>query len=182
MKSRSATPSGPEVLWTASSTGEHYVAVRNFGGLTGAYSLSIDPVEDAPDDHGDTSASATSLAPGQTVNGAVDDGFDFDYFRFQAEQGQWVHVEIGGGTLEFLNVGLYEADGTTPALQRPEDVEIILSGGGAFVDVIALDQARWFENAKFDWISPGTGEFLLTVSGAEGRTGTYTVTVTMPER
>ena len=34
-ESRSETPSGPEVLWTPSTTGEYYFAVRNFGGLTG---------------------------------------------------------------------------------------------------------------------------------------------------
>ena len=46
------------------------------------------------DDHGDAPASATFLTPWQTVNGAVEDDFDLGYFRLQAEQGQWLHVEV----------------------------------------------------------------------------------------
>ena len=181
-KSRSATPSGPEALWIAPTTGEYYFAVRNFGGLTGTYTLSIDPVEDAPDDHGGTPASATSLTPGQTVNGTVDDGFDLDYFRFQAEQGQWFHVEVLGETLEILSVGLYEADGATPALMRQEDEDAIINSGGNFVDVFDLKNAAWSPGASFDWIAPHAGEFLLVVSGVHGKVGSYTITITTIER
>ena len=181
-KSRSATPSGPEVLWAAPTAGDYYVAVRNFGGLTGAYTLNIEPVEDSPDDHGDRADSATSLTPGQAVNGTVDDSFDLDYFRFQAEQGQWVHVEVQPGTLEFLNAGLYEADGTTPALMRPEDRDTIVSGGGTHLHVIDLMSAAWSRPVSFDWIAPHAGDFILTVSGADGRVGSYSVTITTPER
>ncbi len=77
-KSRIATPFGPEVLWRASATGEYYFAVRNFGDLTGDYTLTIALVDDVPDDHSDAPASATSLTLGQTVKGTVDDNFDLD--------------------------------------------------------------------------------------------------------
>lgn len=181
-KSRSATPSGLELLWTALTGGEYYFAIRNFGGLTGAYTFSIDPVEDAPDDHGDTPASATSLTPGQTVNGTVDDSFDFDYFRFQAEQGQWFHVEVLRETLELLSVGLYEADGATPSLMRREDADAIIGSGGPWVDVIDLPNAVWSRPVSFDWIAPRAEDFLLRVSGADGMVGTYSVTITKVER
>ena len=177
-KSRSATPSGLELLWTASTSGDYYFAIRNFGGLTGAYTLSIDPVEDAPDDHGDTPASATSLTPGQTVNGTVDDSFDFDYFRFHAEQGQRFHVEVLRETLELPSVGLYEADGVTPALMRREDADTIIGSGGPWVDVIDLPNAVWSRPVSFDWIAPRAEDFLLRVSGADELVGTYSVTIT----
>ncbi len=180
-ESRSATPSGSEILWSTPTAGMHYVAVRNFGGLSGTYTLTIAPIEDAPDDHGDTPDSATSLTLGQTVNGTIDD-FDLDYFRFQAEQGQWFHVEVLGETLEILSVGLYEADGATPADMRREDVEAIESGGGTFVDIRDLKNAAWSPGAAFDWIAPRAGGFFLTVSGAQGKVGAYTVTITMLER
>ncbi len=182
LKSKIATPSGPEALWTASMTGEYYFAIRNFGGLTGPYTLTIAPVEDLPDDHGDTPASATSLTLGQTVNGAVDDDFDLDYFRFQAEQGQWFHVEVLGETLEILSVGLYEADGATPARMREEDIHAIVDSGGKWVDIIDLRNLSWSPTASFDWIAPRAGEFFLSVSGPDGRVGIYVVTITMPER
>ena len=181
-KSRVMTPSGPEALWTAPATGEYYFVVRNFGGLTGAYTLNIALVVDEQDDHGDTAASATSLTLGQTVNGTVDDGFDFDYFRFQVEQGQWVRVMVRGGTLESLTVALYEADGATPALMRREDVDALVSGGGEFVDIIDLRNVSWPQSVSFDWIAPRTGEFLLAVSNIEGLVGSYVATVTAIER
>ena len=56
LKSRSATPSGPMVLWTATATGDYFLAVRNFGDLSGPYILDIALMEEASDDHGDTSA------------------------------------------------------------------------------------------------------------------------------
>ena len=182
LKSRSATPFGPELLWTATATGDYFVAVRNFGGLTGSYNLNIASVEDGQDDHGDAAASATSLTLGQTVTGTVDDGFDFDYFRFQVEQGQRVRVMVRGETLESLTVALYEADGATPALMRREDVDAIVSGGGEFVDIIDLRNVSWPQSVSFDWIAPRTGEFLLAVSNIEGLVGSYVATVTAIER
>ena len=122
------------------------------------------------------------MSLGQTADGTVDDIFDFDYFRFQAEQGQWFRFEVRGDTLELLSVGLYQADGTAPALMRSEDMEAIISGGGAVVDVIDLKNAVWDRAVSFDWIAPRAGEFLLVVSGADGKTGTYAVTITIPER
>ena len=182
LKSSSATPSGIEMLWTASSTGDYYVAVRNFGGLTGAYTLSIDPVEDEPDDHGDTPASATSLTPGQPVQGTVDGSFDLDYFRLQAGQGDRFHFELRGGTLEALTIGLYGAEGRTPAEMREEDAKALIASGGDWVDVIDLPNVAWRSDVSFDWTAPRAGEFLLAVSGGDGSTGSYTVTVTTPER
>ena len=121
------------------------------------------------------------MTPGQTVNGIVDDSFDFDIFRFQAEQGQWFHIEVRGETLEILSVGLYEADGVTPALMRREDTDAVVSSGGTWVDVNNLPNAAW-SPAEFSWIAPRAGEFILAVSGANGKVGAYTVTITKVER
>ena len=178
LKSRSGTPSGPEWLWIAPTTGEYYFAVRNFAGITGAYTLSIAHVEDTSDDHGDTAAAATPLNPGQPGTGAVDDAFDLDYFRSQAEQGQWVRIVVRGVTLESLTVVLSEADGATPASMRREDAHAIVDNGVEYVDIIDLRNLSWPQVASFTWVAPRAGEFFLTVSNIEGMVGTYVVTIT----
>ena len=182
LKSRSGTPSGPEWLWIAPTTGEYYFVVRNFAGITGAYTLSIAHVEDTSDDHGDTAASATPLNLGQTGTGAVDNAFDLDYFRFQAQRGQWVRMVVRGVTLESLTVVLSEADGATPARMRREDAQAIVDDGGEWVDIIDLRNLSWPQVSSFTWVAPRAGEFFLTVSNIEGMVGTYVVTITRIDR
>ena len=181
-KSRSATPSGPEILWRASAAGTYYVAVRNFGGLTGTYTLSIAPVEATADDHGDTPESATAITSGQTLSGTIDHDFDLDYFQFHAEQGQWRRVVVTSDTLESLAVALYHSDGATPAVMRSEDLETLIMNGGMWVDIIDLKNLAWPPPASFDWIAPQAGQFLLVVSGANASLGAYAITITTPER
>ena len=43
--SRGSVPSGPEMLWMAPSSDEFYFVVRNIGGATGEYTLTITPVD-----------------------------------------------------------------------------------------------------------------------------------------
>ena len=45
-ESRELVQSGPQVVWTAPSSDEYYVAVQNFRGDTGTYTLTITPIED----------------------------------------------------------------------------------------------------------------------------------------
>ena len=44
--SRKRVPSGPEMLWMAPSSDEFYFVVRNIGGNSGTYTLTITPVDD----------------------------------------------------------------------------------------------------------------------------------------
>ena len=46
LESRERLQSGPQVVWTAPSSDEYYVAVKNFVGDTGVYTLTITPVDD----------------------------------------------------------------------------------------------------------------------------------------
>lgn len=43
--SRRLASSGPEIIWTAPSSEDYYFVVRNIGGQTGPYTLSISPVD-----------------------------------------------------------------------------------------------------------------------------------------
>lgn len=118
VKSISRTPTGFKVLWIADRTGDYYFAVRNFGGYTGSYVVRITRRADPADDHGDTLETATGLAPGEVVTGVLDDDFDYDYFRFQADAGEEYRVYFSARYKErgiirsFASTDLYYADGS----------------------------------------------------------------------
>ena len=177
-KSRSLAASGPQILWTAPDSGEYYFAVHNFGGKSGPYTLTVTLVGDDPDDHGDSVATATHISAGEVIAGTVDDDFDFDYFRFQATDGQRHYVEVTGGTLEFFRVALYTSDGTTPAVMERADFEAILNRGGELVAVVDLNQTTWKDRASFEWVAPSSGEYYLVVDGRHENVGSYTLTGT----
>ena len=118
VKSISRTPTGYRMLWTARRTGDYYFAVRNFGGYTGSYMFRITRRTDPPDDHGDTLETATGLDVGEVATGVLDDDFDYDYFRFQADGGEEYRVyfsaryKVAGVTRSFARTNLYYADGS----------------------------------------------------------------------
>ena len=63
------------------------------------------------DDHGDDPASATQISAGETAEGAIDDILDYDYFVFQAEEGQSYQIDAALGTLADSALTLYDAEG-----------------------------------------------------------------------
>ena len=62
---------------------------------------------DAPfqDDHGDGVVAASPIAVSEVVDGVLDK-FDFDYFRFQAEEGQKYRLTVDYETLPPSSVTL----------------------------------------------------------------------------
>ena len=174
----SATPTGPEALWTAPADGEYYVAMRNFGNRAGIYTLTLSPVGDAADDHGDALTTATAVVLGYPIPGVVDSSADFDYFWFRAEQGQKFQVDVQAETLDAFRVEFYHSDGVTLAEMRPEDLAALESGGGEIDPVVDLVQATWSRGLSFPWVAPGAGDYYFIVSGANGSVGAYTLTIT----
>ena len=161
-KSLTQEASGPQLQWVAPSSDKYYFAVQNFGGKTGAYTLTITAVAPLNDDHGDTIATATNISLGETVQGTVDGDFDYDYFQFQAVEGKNYRVEIDLGTLEYYHRHLYTADGV------PHDY------GYESWD----DGVRASSTETVDWTPSSSGTFYLAIDGAWGSVGSYTVTIT----
>lgn len=90
-------------IWVAPRSGDFYLAVQNFGGAPGPYTLSITPLEEVRDDHGDGPPSATDVALGVEAEGRLDGALDFDYFRFRPVKGKTYRIEIApGGDQEFF--------------------------------------------------------------------------------
>ena len=153
-KSRDLVPTGPRIVWTAPSSEDYYFAVHNFGGKTGTYTFRITPVERSVlDDHADTPAAATEISVGETVEGAISDEFDIDFFRFHVETGQRYRLDIVSGTLDEFRFRLLMPD------QR---WRFTAGGYRSMAD-------------GFLWTSGSSSEASLAIDSTDGDAGTYTV-------
>ncbi len=110
------------------------------------------------DDHGDDQASATRIAVSETVEGTIDDLFDYDYFVFQAEEGQTYRIDVALGTLTDSAAGLYDSYQSEEAWNDDYD------------DAMA---------SQITWTAPDSGKFFVVVEGFDvGTGGSYTLTIT----
>ena len=111
-KSRDLTPTGPEIIWTAPSSGEYFFAVQNFGGKTGTYKTTVTPIDSSTsDDHGNIEATATIISFDEVVQGEIEVDTDIDYFGIPVAEGQEYRVEIEMGTLEDFRFRISMPDG-----------------------------------------------------------------------
>ena len=113
-----------------------------------------DDYADVPDDHADSEVSATAIRVGAGVRGALDYDGDIDYFRFQAEQGEFYQIDVALGTLDDSIVNLYDGDGW------------FLDTNDDYGDTYA---------SRLSWEAPSSGERYVAVEGYG--VGTYTLTV-----
>ena len=117
-----------------------------------------DPGVDYLDDHGDEAAAATEIAVGEMAEGSLDYHFDFDYFKFRAEEGQRYVIKINHETLRPSSLLLYGPDGQTRARY--------------------LDRARVSSGPQMRWIAPASGDYYFAVQNFSGESGPYTTTIT----
>ena len=155
-KSRTRESSGPQILWIAPSSGEYYVAVQNFGGKTGRYTLAV-ALHTAPvDDHGDTAVKASAVLVGEVVDGALNDDFDIDFFRFQAEEGRKYKTVATNG--EFLRFKWYLSDGVTSA---------------DFGHYSSWDDELRERIRVTDWVASSSAYYYLAIDNDYGWPGNY---------
>ena len=139
--------------WQPPSSGEYYYEIIYNRDAT--YRLKLITISDIDDDHGNSPEDATSLTAGQSAAGAVDEWLDFDYFRFQAEEGQLYRIEVVTRTLPDALLNVDDFDEWNFSTESSEGRTSIVGE------------------------APGTGTFWVVVGhGEEGTTGTYTLTVT----
>ena len=70
------------------------------------------------DGHADDATNASIANPGQSISGELDYLFDFDYFRFQAQEGQKYRIAVQHPSLPAHWVTLYAPDGVTQEIGR----------------------------------------------------------------
>ncbi|MXW29650.1 MAG: M1 family metallopeptidase [Chloroflexi bacterium] len=117
-----------------------------------------DPGADLSDDHGDEAAAATAIAIGEIVEGSLDYHFDFDYFKFRAEQGQRYVISVNHDTLRASSLLLYGTDGQ--AFER------------------FTDRVRGPSGPRMQWTAPASGDYYFAVHNFGGESGQYTTAIT----
>ncbi len=173
--SRSAGSSGPEVFWLASTNDYYYVVVENWKGLSGEYTLQISELEDQPDDHGDTPATATDTTWGKEVLGEIDGGFDLDHFRFSVAKDQHIRIWVDGESMNLLEFQLLRLDGSPPTEMSEEQMLRIMETGDIPLATLYLTDLRVHNYVVFGWIAPEAGDYVFAVSSSESGAGEYTV-------
>ena len=114
---------------------------------------------DRLDDHSDEAVAASRIAVGNTVEGGLDYAFDFDYFRFRAEEGRKYRIGITHETLRPSSVYLYSPDGQTLETSGKQSLEKTPSG------------------IQMLWIAPRSGDYYFVVHNFGGHSGTYELTI-----
>ena len=154
---------GAQMRWITPSSGDYYLAVHNFAGKSGQYTLVITPVTTIQDDHGDSVATASDLTVGRIVDGVVDYDFDLDFFRVQAVEGRKYSVTIDTAVSPFFaDLYHYSSEGITPTQWLASDHHDGLGGGGSF---------------SSEWVAPNSGEYYFVAGGSCGTVGTYRIIV-----
>ena len=143
------------ILWVSPASGDYYLAVGDYEGDLGTYTLTV-AHSDIVDDHGDAPDAATSIRVGEAVTGAVDFGEDVDVFRFTAQEGKRYQIDVGLGTLPDSWVALEDSEDRR--LDYNDDFGVTFA-------------------SRIVWTAPASGDYILVVGGHVGDLGTYTLTV-----
>ena len=112
------------------------------------------------DDHPDSEAGATVAAVGERIEAEVDYDGDTDFFVFEAVEGETYDIEALPGTLEYLRLLLFDADGAVL------DADIGPLGPGDSPPLL-----RW------EALSTGS-HYVAVESYAFGFYGSYSLTIT----
>ena len=163
-------PFGPQaggsfIPWIASETGDYFLVFQNPGGDTGDYNLAILPGFSDVDDHADISSAATDLAEGQEEFGSLDHWADYDWFRFQAQEGTQYEI-----ALDYPG-----ADSDIP------DPRVTLHGGdGLTPEQRFVANARRLSGKYIQWVAPDSGPYYVAVWSPKGDVVSYTIGVSQP--
>jgi hypothetical protein len=139
----------------AVSAGTYYISVRHFSSTsTGSYALRVEfsTTTTSPDDHGNTTATATAVTVGSSTNGVMNTSDDVDYFRVQL---------TGSGTLTVYSTGSMDTVGS------------LLDSNGT---VLATNDD--YTDLNFRIVrSVAAGTYYISVRGYGGQTGSYVLRV-----
>ena len=125
-----------------------------------------------PDDHSDWPEEGTPLALGEMTRGVVDDEFDYDYFVFEAVEGETYRTNVIGDP---GNLGVVPDVAIFPSNLEMVHCALETDNGGAAIVTMPqelLDCA--FEsdsdgNAIITWTSPRTGSYIVEIRKGDTR-------------
>ena len=102
---------------------------------------------------------AVDVEAGQRVGGSLDYVFDFDFFRFEAEEGQRYRFSVEHGTLSQSSIGLYGPNGLKDERER------------------WLGRDKGPDGPLLLWQAPSSEVYYFAVQNFGGKRGDYTFTI-----
>ncbi len=125
-----------------------------------------------PDDHPDWPEEGTPLALGEMTQGVVDDEFDYDYFVFDAVEGETYRTNVIAAP---ANMGVVPDVAISPSNLEMVHCALETDNGGAAIVTMPqelLDCA--FEsdsdgNAIITWTAPRTGSYIMEIRKEDTR-------------
>ncbi|HEX8702247.1 MAG TPA: pre-peptidase C-terminal domain-containing protein, partial [Myxococcaceae bacterium] len=150
--------------------GTYYFRVQTDSGATGQYGYSLEDL--GPDDHGDTSATATALSAGASGNGRLELAGDVDAFSFSGLVNE-VHEFTCTGTTVDCNVVLLDANGVAVASDTGTNTS-------AKVSYRLTQSGTWYLHVSSTALATGSYSYQLVNQGSDehgNTTGTATPVV-----
>ena len=118
---------------------------------------------DTGDEEADEAEDAILVEIGEAATGSLDYIFDFDFFKFEAEEGQIYRISVKHETLTHTSVTMYGPDGDTELRNRWQG------------------RVMGAEGPLIQWRAPSSEAYFLAVQNFGGKTGEYTFTITPVE-
>ena len=155
---------GPEaaIVYTAASTGSHFVSAAGFGSNTGTFTLgAVDQTGPAGGDVAATIATTRSIAIGKSLTGTIDVPADDDWYQVWLVAGHQYLLYIQGaatnwGTLSSTSLRLIDVNGFTPIASSSA------FGGDSSFEFAATQTCYYLDDAS----TPTTGGANAFPSGA----------------
>ena len=149
--------------FTPDTTGRYFIAASAFDTNTGSYTLQVEDLG-AADDFANDIGTTGSVAVNGSVTGAIEEGYDRDWFSVNLEAGREYRFDLEGaptdmGTLsDTLLYGLRDSAGN------------LIGGTSDDDDGVGL-------NSQLDFTPTTSGTYFVDVGGFSSNGGTYTLTV-----
>ena len=117
------------------------------------------PENEFGDDHSDEPNSASRVSVGESTTGTMDYLFDFDFFEFEANQGDNYRILVEHPSLQPAHIMLFAPDGESPEIWNWKSLEQTPTG----LEIL--------------WTAPTSGNHYFAVQNFAGHTGTYTLKI-----
>ena len=104
-------------VWIAPDAANYYLVLAGY--QDEEYSFTIEPIEHI-DDHGDDPSTATDIPVGESIDGALIDIDDIDYFRIAAEAGKRYKIEFDLEERAGVQVQVFDPNGEIVSNVEPD--------------------------------------------------------------
>lgn len=143
-------------------SGTYYLAAGGFNSTTGSYTLAIQP--GATTDLLDNATTSGTMATGETLGSTIDEPGDVDWIRITLQEAIPYRIQ---------HLGAPSLDGS---LEDPMILGVY-NPSGLTLDHSNNDDQADTRNASVTVTAPASGEYYIAVSGSQGTTGSYLLSV-----